>query len=91
MRRKIVGKPDRTGASRLSFTLSDPADYLGFSYGFRVGRGQHDALDALYIGIKTQKVNWILDLDIRGFFDEISHKWLVKRVPPRTGVNENKK
>jgi group II intron reverse transcriptase/maturase len=54
------------------------ADFLGFSYGFRVGRGQHDALDALYIGIKTQKVNWILDLDIRGFFDEISHEWMVK-------------
>jgi RNA-directed DNA polymerase len=53
-------------------------DFLGFSYGFRGGRGQHDALDALYIGIKTQKVNWILDLDIRSFFDEISHEWLVR-------------
>lgn len=53
-------------------------EFLGFSYGFRAGRGQHDALDALYIGIKTQKVNWILDLDIRGFFDEISHEWMVK-------------
>jgi group II intron reverse transcriptase/maturase len=53
-------------------------DFLGFSYGFRVGRGQHDALDALYMGIKSRKVNWILDLDIRAFFDEISHEWLVK-------------
>jgi RNA-directed DNA polymerase len=53
-------------------------DFLGFSYGFRGGRGQHDALDALYSGIKTQKVNWILDLDIRGFFDEISHDWMVR-------------
>ena len=53
-------------------------DFLGFSYGFRVGRGQHDALDALYVGIKSQKVNWIVDLDIRAFFDEISHDWLVK-------------
>jgi RNA-directed DNA polymerase len=53
-------------------------DFLGFSYGFRVGRGQHDALDALYMGIKSRKVNWILDLDIRAFFDEIAHEWLGK-------------
>src|SRR6266480_1338523 len=39
-------------------------DFLGFSYGFRPGRGQHDALDALYVGILRQKVNWVLDLDV---------------------------
>lgn len=58
-------------------------DFLGFSYGFRPGRSQHDALDALYAGILTKKVNWVLDLDIRGFFDAIDHGWLVKFVEYR--------
>ena len=53
-------------------------DFLGFSYGFRRGRGQHDALDALVVGIKSQKVNWILDGDIRSFFDEIDHDWMLR-------------
>ena len=53
-------------------------DFLGFNYGFRPGRSCHQALDALYVGINTQKVNWILDADIRGFFDNISHEWLLK-------------
>jgi retron-type reverse transcriptase len=44
------------------------ADFLGFSYGFRPGRKQHDALDALWVGITRKKVNWVLDADIRGFF-----------------------
>jgi RNA-directed DNA polymerase len=52
-------------------------DFLGFSYGFRPGRSPHKALDALYMGIKTQKVNWILDVDIRRFFDTIDHKWII--------------
>lgn len=53
-------------------------DFVGFSYGFRPGRSQHRALDALYMAITKQKVNWILDADIRGFFDNISHEWLMK-------------
>ncbi len=53
-------------------------DFLGFSYGFRPGRSQHNALDALYTGLLTRKVNWVLDVDIRGFFDAINHGWLVK-------------
>jgi len=60
-------------------------DFQGFSYGFRQGRGQHDALDALYVGITTRKVDWILDLDVRSFFDKISHEWLVKFVEYRIG------
>src|SRR4051812_37665479 len=44
-------------------------DFLGFSYGFRSGRSAHIALDALAVGIETKKVNWLLDADIRGFFD----------------------
>jgi group II intron reverse transcriptase/maturase len=58
-------------------------DFLGFSYGFRPGRSQHNALDALYTGLLTKKVNWVLDVDIRGFFDAISHEWLVKFVEHR--------
>ena len=58
-------------------------DFLEFSYGFRPGRSQHDALDALTVGIKRKKVNWILDADIRGFFDNMSHEWLLKFVEYR--------
>src|ERR1700687_4270422 len=53
-------------------------DFLGFSYGFRPGRAQHDALDALSVGIGSRKVGYILDADIRSFFDEVSRDWLVK-------------
>jgi len=58
-------------------------DFLGFSYGFRPGRSQHQALDALYTGLLTRKVNWVLDVDIKGFFDGLSHEWLVKFVEHR--------
>jgi retron-type reverse transcriptase len=60
-------------------------DFLGFSYGFRPGRSQHHALDALAAAIKTKKVNWVLDADLRGFFDAIDHGWLVKFVEHRIG------
>jgi RNA-directed DNA polymerase len=58
-------------------------DFLGFSYGFRPGRNPHHALDALYAGLLTQKVNWVLDADIRGFFEAIDHGWLVKFIEHR--------
>jgi RNA-directed DNA polymerase len=61
-------------------------DFLDFSYGFRPGRSQHNALDALYTGLLTKKVNWVLDLDIRGFFDALSHERLVKFVEHRIAV-----
>src|SRR6202162_5528286 len=60
-------------------------DFLGLSYGFRPGRSQHDALDALVTGIGNTKVNWILDADIRSFFDMVSQEWLVKFVEHRVG------
>ena len=60
-------------------------DFLGFSYGFRPGRGQHDALDALAVGIESQAVNWILDADIKGFFDTISHEWMMRFAEHRIG------
>jgi RNA-directed DNA polymerase len=51
-------------------------DFRGFSYGFRPGRGQHDALDALAVGIERKRVNWVLDADIRNFFGQLDHAWL---------------
>ncbi len=53
-------------------------DFLGFSHGFRPGRSQHDALDALWVGIMRKKVSWVLDADIRDFFGSISHEWMIK-------------
>ncbi len=58
-------------------------DFLGFSYGFRPGRGAHDALDALTAGIMTKKVSWILDADIQGFFDNIRHEKLMELIELR--------
>jgi RNA-directed DNA polymerase len=60
-------------------------DFLGFSYGFRPGRGAHDAMDALVVGITTRKVNWILDADIEKFFDSVSQEWLIRFVEHRIG------
>ena len=60
-------------------------DFLGFSYGFRPGRGPHDALDALTVGIKQQPVNWILDADIKGFFDTLSQDRLIEFLEHRVG------
>jgi group II intron reverse transcriptase/maturase len=53
-------------------------DFLDFSYGFRPGRSQHNALDALFRGLNEKRVNWVLDLDVRSFFDRLSHQWLVQ-------------
>jgi RNA-directed DNA polymerase len=61
------------------------ADFLGFSYGFRPGRGTHDALDALCVGIGSKKVSFILDADIRSFFDEIDQQWLIRFLEHRIG------
>lgn len=58
-------------------------DFLGFSYGFRPKRSQHDALDAVVEAIEGRKVNWVLDLDIRGFFDTIDHEWLIRFIEHR--------
>lgn len=59
------------------------ADFKGFSYGFRPGRSQHDALDALHVAITQRKVSWILDTDISAFFDSVDHEWLLKFVAHR--------
>jgi group II intron reverse transcriptase/maturase len=58
-------------------------DFLGFSYGFRPGRSPHMALDALAVGIQQRNVNWVLDADIRGFYDAINHEWLLRFIEHR--------
>ena len=58
-------------------------DFKGFSYGFRPGRSPHQALDALTVGIQWKRVNWVLDADIRGFFDNMSHEWTMKFIEHR--------
>jgi group II intron reverse transcriptase/maturase len=99
-RRKFIPKPDGRqrplGIAALEDKIVQRAlvevlnaiyeeDFLGFSYGFRPGRSQHDALDALAVGIEHGKVNWILDADIAGFFDAVSHDWLIRFVEHRIG------
>lgn len=98
VRRSHIGKPDG-GQRPLAVTaLEDKivqratanvlnaiyeVDFLGFSYGFRPKRSPHHALDAFYGGIVTRKVSWVLDADIRGYFDAIDHRWLMKFVGHR--------
>src|SRR5476651_2160878 len=73
------------GAVAMVLSAIYEVDFLGFSYGFRPGRGQHDALDALVVGIDSRKVNWILDADIRSFFDMVDQKWMIRFVEHRIG------
>ena len=73
------------GAAVMVLNAIFEEDFLGFSYGFRPGRGTHDALDALVVAINTRKVNYILDADIRNFFDSVSQDWLVRFVEHRVG------
>jgi RNA-directed DNA polymerase len=92
-RRVTIPKPDGTQRPLSIWCLEDKivqqavvyvleaifeTDFLGFSYGFRPGRGQHDALDALAVGLYRRKVNWVLDADIRRFFDTMNHDWMLK-------------
>jgi RNA-directed DNA polymerase len=91
---KTDGRQRPLGVTALEDKIVQPAavevmnaiyetDFIGFSYGFRPGRSQHQARDALYTGRLTKKVNWVLDLEIQGFFDGLSHEWLVKFVEHR--------
>jgi len=99
-RRKYIPKPDGRqrplGIAALEDKIVQQAvvdlltpiyeeEFLGFSYGFRPGRGQHDALDALAAGIEERRIHWILDADIQAFFDTISHDWLIRFVEHRIG------
>jgi len=73
------------GATVLVLNAIYEGDFVGFSYGFRPGRGPHDALDAVTVAIGTRKVNWILDADIRNFFGSVSHSWLARFLEHRIG------
>jgi group II intron reverse transcriptase/maturase len=99
-RRRYIPKPDGSQRPLAVAALEDKIvqraaagvlnaiyeeDFLGFSYGFRTGRSQHDALDALIVGISSTKVNWILDADIRSFFDAVSQSWLIRFLEHRIG------
>ena len=99
-RRKYIPKPDGRqrplGIAALEDKILQRAvvavlnaiyeeDFLGFSYGFRPKRSQHNALDALMVGIQRRKVNWILDADYRSFFDTVSHAWLLRFLEHRIG------
>lgn len=77
---KSTALEDKVVQQALSWIIQSiyETDFLGFSYGFRPGRSQHDALDAVYVAIMQKKVSWVLDADIKGFFDKISHEWLMK-------------
>src|SRR5258705_4411216 len=73
------------GATVMVLNAIYEGDFVGFSYGFRPGRGPHDALDALSVAIGTRKVNWILDADIRNFFGSVSQTWLARFLEHRIG------
>jgi group II intron reverse transcriptase/maturase len=73
------------GATVMALNAIYEGDFCGFSYGFRPGRGPHDALDALSTAIKIRKVNWILDADIQNFFGAVSQNWLVRFLEHRVG------
>lgn len=73
------------GATVMVLNAIYEGDFCGFSYGFRPGRGPHDALDALCVAIKKRKVNWILDADIQNFFGSVSQEWLVRFLEHRIG------
>lgn len=73
------------GATVMVLNAIYEGDFCGFSYGFRPGRGPHDALDALCVAIDKQKVNWILDADIQNFFGSVSQDWLVRFLEHRIG------
>ena len=78
---KIVQK----AVTEIILTPIYEAEFLGFSYGFRPGRGAHNALDALEVGIKLRKINWVVDCDIRAFFDTVSRDWMVRFLEHRIG------
>lgn len=73
------------GATVMVLNAIYEEDFLGFSYGFRPGRGPHDAMDALMMGIVSRRVNFIMDADICSFFDSVSQEWLIRFVEHRIG------
>src|SRR5246127_3444103 len=83
----IAGLEDKIVQSAVVAILTPiyEAEFLGFSYGFRPGRNQHQALDALAFGIGKRRINWVLDCDVESFFDKVSRDWLIRFVEHRIG------
>ena len=83
----IAGLEDKIVQSAVVAILTPiyEAEFLGFSYGFRPGRNQHQALDALAFGIGKRQINWVLDCDVQSFFDKVSQDWLIRFVEHRIG------
>jgi RNA-directed DNA polymerase len=83
----IAGLEDKIIQSAVVAILTPiyEAEFLGFSYGFRLGRNQHQALDALAFGIGRRQINWVLDCDVQSFFDKVSQDWLIRFVEHRIG------
>ena len=86
--RRPLGVPtleDKIVQGAVAETLSAiyEVDFLGFSYGFRPGRSPHQALSSLHTAIMSQRVNWVLDADIRSFFDSVDHEWLLRMLAHR--------
>jgi group II intron reverse transcriptase/maturase len=81
----IAALEDKIVQQAVAYVLNQiyETDFLGFSYGFRPDRHPHNALDAVWVGIMQRKVNWIIDADLRSFFDTIDHQWLIKFVEHR--------
>ena len=81
----IEDKVVQKAVAEIILTPIYEAEFLGFSYGFRRGRGTHDALDALAVGIEKRKIDWVVDCDFRAFFDTVSRDWLVRFLEHRIG------
>ena len=84
----IVTLEDKIVQKAVTDTILVPiyeSEFLGFSYGFRPGRGAHNALDALTVGIERRKINWVLDADVRTFFDNVDRDWLIQFLEHRIG------
>ena len=84
----VAALEDKIVQKAVAETILTPiyeAEFLGFSYGFRPGRGAHNALDALWVGITRRKIRWVVDGDIRNFFDSVSRAWMVRFLRHRIG------
>ena len=84
----VAALEDKIVQKAVAETILTPiyeSEFLGFSYGFRPGRGAHNALDAVAVGIERRRTEWLVDADIRGFFDNVSRAWLVRFLEYRIG------
>lgn len=83
----LEDKVVQQAARMLMEPIYEESEFVGFSYGFRPGRSQHRALDAVAVAIDSRKVSWVLDADIRAFFDTIDHAWMKKLLEIGSGTS----